>query len=329
MKDSYRSLFWPVILIGIGLLLLLANLGLLPELSLAYLLRFWPLILIVIGLDMLIGRRSALIGGLIGLAAVGLVALGLLFGQSLGIQPTQQGKTEQFQTPVGQATAADINLDLSIQPVELRALPASSDQLLDASIGHYGEMDFKVSGAERKSVLLAQSSISITGDLSWIGADNSLRWEIGLTPAVPLDLSINASTGSSTLDLSGLNLTSFKLDASTGSCNLTLPASAAAYEGSIESSTGSMNISLPAGTNLTLHIDGSTGSLNFSLPANAALRVEVRNSGTGSVNLPSNLAKLSGEEKKEGVWESAGFAQANARITLIFDDLSTGSLNIH
>ena len=48
----YRSLFWPVILIGIGVLWLLGNLGIIEPVSLGGLLRFWPVLLIVAGLDM-------------------------------------------------------------------------------------------------------------------------------------------------------------------------------------------------------------------------------------------------------------------------------------
>ena len=43
----YRSMFWPVILIGVGVIWLLSNLGLLPAASIAWLLNLWPLILIV------------------------------------------------------------------------------------------------------------------------------------------------------------------------------------------------------------------------------------------------------------------------------------------
>jgi len=328
MRNNYHSLFWPVILIGVGLLWLLSNFGMLPNISWAYLLRFWPLILIVIGLDMLIGRRSAVIGALIGLGAVALVVLALIFGPRISPVPSVEGKTEQFQTALEQTTSADVRLDFSVQPVEVRALPAGSDQLLDASIGHFGTMEYQVSGEASKTITLRQQDNITFDELSWIGLDDTLRWDIALSPAVPIDLTIDSSTGSQNLDLSGLNLTSFTMDASTGSCRLSLPASTAGYEGSIEASTGSLNVTLPANTNLTLHLDGSTGSLNFDLPAGAALRVEIRDSGPGSVNLPAGMTKLSGEDDKEGVWESAGYANAAARITLIFDDLSTGSMNI-
>jgi lia operon protein LiaF len=68
MENARRQggLFGPVLLIGLGILFLLSNLGLLTLDIGSLIARFWPLILIAIGLDLLLGRRSGL-GGLIAL----------------------------------------------------------------------------------------------------------------------------------------------------------------------------------------------------------------------------------------------------------------------
>jgi len=53
-----HGLVGPVILVGLGAILLLENMGLLSGNLWTVLLRMWPLILIAIGIDLLIGRRS-------------------------------------------------------------------------------------------------------------------------------------------------------------------------------------------------------------------------------------------------------------------------------
>ena len=68
------GLFWPVILIGLGVILLLSNLGRLPADPWPLLSRLWPVILIVIGLDILLGRRSVW-GGVFS-AALALLVIG-------------------------------------------------------------------------------------------------------------------------------------------------------------------------------------------------------------------------------------------------------------
>ncbi|MBC7250601.1 MAG: hypothetical protein H5T62_09990 [Anaerolineae bacterium] len=54
------SVFWPLMLIGVGVVLLLANLGYLPWQAWSVLWRLWPLLLVALGIDLLIGRRSVL-----------------------------------------------------------------------------------------------------------------------------------------------------------------------------------------------------------------------------------------------------------------------------
>jgi hypothetical protein len=60
-----RDLFWPVILIGAGLLFVLSDLGGLPLNEFSGLQQWWPLGLILIGFDWLLGRRLPLLGALV------------------------------------------------------------------------------------------------------------------------------------------------------------------------------------------------------------------------------------------------------------------------
>jgi len=53
------SLVGPIILIGLGIVFLLNNLGLLSWSVWEVILRLWPILLIAIGLDILLGRRWA------------------------------------------------------------------------------------------------------------------------------------------------------------------------------------------------------------------------------------------------------------------------------
>lgn len=57
MRRRYRSFFWPVVLIAIGVIALLVDLNVISSDRLYRLADLWPLILIVIGLE-LIARRT-------------------------------------------------------------------------------------------------------------------------------------------------------------------------------------------------------------------------------------------------------------------------------
>ena len=70
------SLVGPLILIGLGVVFLLNNLGILSWSVWEVIFRLWPILLVAIGLDLLVGRRSTL-GSLLALALTLIILLRL------------------------------------------------------------------------------------------------------------------------------------------------------------------------------------------------------------------------------------------------------------
>lgn len=70
MEDqvAHRSLFWPIVLIGVGIALLLSNLGLLA-ITQATVAKLWPVGLIALGLRALTEHRSPAWSAASGVAA--------------------------------------------------------------------------------------------------------------------------------------------------------------------------------------------------------------------------------------------------------------------
>ena len=54
----YRSLFWPVVLIGAGVMWLLYSLDVISASNLEVLALVWPVFVIGIGVDLMVGHRS-------------------------------------------------------------------------------------------------------------------------------------------------------------------------------------------------------------------------------------------------------------------------------
>ena len=114
----YRSLFWPVVLIGVGVIWLLANLNVIPAGGLWILARFWPLLLVWIGLDILLatarrcgsGYRDRCCG------SGGTTGGGRPF-MGLGVRGiSRELYVERFSEPKGQATSAEIFLTSQMRP---------------------------------------------------------------------------------------------------------------------------------------------------------------------------------------------------------------------
>lgn len=350
---QYRSLFWPILLIGVGVVWLLGNLGWIPTPSLRMLLRLWPLILIVIGLDIMFGRRSPIIGGLIGLGAVALVIALLLLAPSLGLDalgPSGELQTLIFSEPLGSATSARITLDLERYPTFVEALSAS-DLLIDAELDTYTDVKFSSRGTREKSVTLEPVE-DYSFDFDWTDWDTvGTRWEIGLSPDVPIDLMVDVGSGSATLDLMFLELTDLEIDGGSGSVDLTLPESSSLYSANIDGGSGSFDIEFESGAevraemdvgsgsfdivigssaDLDMRIDGGSGSISIDVPGDVGVRVVIRDGGSGSVRVPGSyrlVDDMGDDDRDTGIWETDGYSSAAHRVEITFDP-GSGSLTL-
>jgi len=319
-----RSLLWPILLIGVGIIWLLGNLGFIPAANFATLLSLWPLLLIVIGLDMLIGRRSTVASAIIGLLVVAAVIFFLLTAPAFNLPASGAIQSQIIVEPLGEASAAEVELHLSSLPARLYALEDSRD-LMRAEIDYFGSLYYSASGDATRRISLRH----ISGNAPMhIPFNPTARWDIGLSPAVPIDLSIDGSSGSAEINLTGLAISSLWFDQGSGSFKVILPMNPNEYIVTAIGGSGSLEIDLPEQTSLILHLDGQSGSIRMRLPDNAGVRLEVLDSGSGSVNFPSSLELVSGGEDKEGIWQSPGYESAVYKIEIICDDLGSGSFSL-
>ncbi|NLT35099.1 MAG: hypothetical protein GXX83_04305 [Gaiellales bacterium] len=343
----YRSLFWPVVLIGVGVVWLLANLGVISGLSVAALLRFWPLVLVFIGLDLLIGHRALWVGGVLGLLAVA-VAVVLYVGAAnwgWGIGD-ESISTHRYTEAVGNAASAEVRLDLSAAPSYLTAAEDAA-VLFDATITDRGEPTYEVSGGSERRVGLSLDRSG--GWFDWsLGGD--LRWDVRLGRGVPLALRMDRGSGSVEADLRRVQLTALTCDGGSGSMKLLLGgqggtvlplqfgggsgsteveiAEGTAFEAEVNMGSGGFRMTLGPDSMATVRCSGGSGGFRLDVPDGAALQVEVRDSGSGSVRLPSGMSEIRRGDGDEGLWETPGFAGAADRVTVIVESMGSGSVRI-
>ena len=301
------ELFWPIILIGAGVIFLLANLGLIPSNPWPIIWNLWPVILIVIGLDILFGRRS-LLGGLVGAAlGVALIA-GLIFlliaqpnlpGLNVGFGNAQL-QTRHLEAPLAGIEAANITLDYGSGDYRLYAL-SDSDKLIDGEVSYYGDLTFDVNASNNRANVRIDSHMSGVF-FGFMTPDE--RWDIGLNTQPTYALDLNYGSGGGDADLSQLKIS----------------------DGRIDGGSGHVNVRLPATGRFTLTADGGSGGLTFRVPGKMALRVEYER-GSGGINPSSRLHLVRGEFNRDGVYETENFGSASNAITLIVNG-GSGSINI-
>ena len=326
-RKVYRSFFWPVILLGAGVIWLLSNMKMISTSNLWILFELWPVLIVMAGLDLLFARRLPLVGALFGLLIIAGVVYVLLNGSALGLEERSEPRTERFTVDMGEAVSVDLDLNLSTQETVVNVLDDSTN-LLEAEIGHVGEIELIVSGTEEKFIDLQQ--VGVESWFAWALPDekgNQLTWEVYLSPDVPFDLDVDAGTGSSELDLSGVRLDQLRYDGGTGATTILLPASSEGYDTYIEGGTGSMEIVFPAESSLTVRLDAGTGKVILDLPEDSAAKIQVLDGGTGDLQLPDWISKVSGQEDRdEGVYQTDGFEDADHQLIIIVEDIGTGNI---
>jgi hypothetical protein len=324
----YRSLFWPILLVGVGIVWLMSNLGMIQPVSLGSILKFWPVLLIVFGLDMLFSRRYPWVGALVGLLAVaGVVAL-LMYGPKVGIQTNSDIKTETFTAPAKGVKTAEYTFDTSSSPVEIYALDNNNTDLISADITYRGTMRFDVSGTEQTSVRMSEYSDNSSW-LNWGFSFDNLKWDIGLSPEVPSAINLNGGSGSINMDLSGLQLTSLQTDLGSGSSDITLPQTKEPYKVDIASGSGSVTMRIPNETSLTMTLDTGSGSTTVVVPSKTALRIEVNDDGSGSFDLPNGLMKAPDSSSFDiGAWQTPNYDSSPDKILIEILGQGSGSITI-
>lgn len=331
------SLFAPIVLIALGAYFLLRNMGIVSGLNWIAALQLWPLLLIFIGVNIIVRQAprplGSLLSALVGLLAVAVFGYVLLFGENhpllarLGVTGQGDYQTETIDFAAENVRSAAIEIHLGALGGHLYALE-DSPNLIEGTVSYIGNLVFDTSvSGDRATVRLAARE----GGFWWFnpgnwGGDTSggSRWEVGLSPNVPLDLELDTGSGAAVLDLAGLTLSNLSLDSGSGSIELNLPPGD--YEVRQDAGSGSTRMTLPGEGRQTVIVDGGSGSMVFFLPASMAARVEV-DGGSGSFRPDDRFTLESGEQDDDGIWVTPGYDNAGDRLDLILD-IGSGSVRI-
>jgi hypothetical protein len=258
-----RSIWGAVVLIALGALLLLANLGVgfNPWTVLA---RYWPLILIFLGIGGLIDyfrvrsdpsaphvRTS---GAMIALVVV-VIIFALAFAHHRG-----RGRYLHEDKSVDLAGATSVAARINMPGGNLEISPGGP-ALLDARFDYADaegdpQTTYAVAGG------LGQLDISQTQPVVHMGGSNN-SWQLRFANNVPLDLSLDMGAGHGTLDLGGLDLTKLKINLGAGQLEVDLRgARTSDRDADIEGGVGQATIRLPEDVGVRVHADGGLGTIS-------------------------------------------------------------------
>lgn len=282
----------PLILIGLGIVFLLNNLGILSWNVWDVIFNLWPVLLISAGLDIIIGYRSGWGAVLSLLLTLALLAGALwLLGAGLG----QATTAEEIVQPLDWATQAEIKIAPAVGSLSIESL-SGSDNLAEGTLhlrsGERLARQFELEEETAKFAL--QSEGNFVGPFGGVGQG----WELALNPDLPLSLEASIAMGQADLDLTGLTLSDLEASMAMGQITVVLPG-----EGSFRAK-----------------VDGAIGQIIVVIPEGMEARVRLDAALVGR-QLPSEY------QSRDGVYTSPDYAGAENRVDLEVD-LAIGSVVI-
>jgi hypothetical protein len=286
-----------VLMIGLGIVFLLSNYGLLLLNVWEIILNLWPILLIAIGFDVFFGRRS-IWASLAALAIVIVILIGALWAFGIGINTGRPVAGEQITQALDSATQASIVLDPGVGSIHVNALEQSGVLLegrVSTSRGQQVNQDFSRDGDT------ANLSLKMTGNnfVYFPGRTNQWVWDLGVTPDVPVSLKVNLGAGEVNLDGTNLDLSDLNVDLGVGLARLDLPA------------TGNFNAK----------VSGAIGQIEVGIPQGMAVRIK-SSTAISNISVPPDFEKLG------DVYSSPGFATAESRVELQLSE-AIGSISVH
>jgi len=215
-----QRLFWPVALIGLGVLLLLDNLGYLPGGLWSYL---WPALLILVGAS-------------------------LIFGRAARHEPVDDSVS------LDGAGSAQITFEHGAGVLEVFS-GAPADTLLAGSFT--GGVAKRVDRhGDQTQVLLSTGPdpgwLSFILPWNWMGYRGQ-EWNVRLNPNPRLALHFKTGASETRLDLTDLRVAEMTLETGASSTRLTLPAHAGWTRARVASGAASVEVVVPPGVAARIH----------------------------------------------------------------------------
>jgi hypothetical protein len=257
-----------MVLITIGVVLLLNQMGRLPGDFWWTVWRYWPVILILAGIEVLLGisrsRWMYLLGVILAIGVVGgLVAYAVLRGDGL-VNERPAGATETIMHAVQDAGRAKVNLRMAGGAIELGSLSDSAN-LAEARI-QYSKRSNQVddryamrNGQAEWTLRSRQASSLVASGDEW-----SDKWTVKLNGRIPLELDVELAAGRIDADLRALRVSRVDVDVAAGSATIRLPEAEGTTEVTVKIAVGEITIIAPVGVGIRVWPSKLLGSLNIT-----------------------------------------------------------------
>lgn len=261
-RDRRGGVIGPLILIGLGVVFLLNNLGILDWSIWAVLLRLWPVLLVAAGLDLILGRLS-IWGSLLALVLTLAVLAVALWLSGAGLGVGRAARMEQVVQPLEGVSQAEVVINPGVGTLHIET-SKNPENLVEGTLGlgRREELETDFSVQDSTGVLTLRTERTSFGP-SVVGWTGQRVWDLKLTDQVPLRLETDLGLGQIDLDLTGLTVERLNVDQGIGQTVVVLP-DEARLEAKIQGAIGQTIVIIPESLEARIRLD--TGITERQIP---------------------------------------------------------------
>jgi hypothetical protein len=226
---------FPLVLIGLGIVFLLANAGYVGEGALRRLVDLWPIALVLIGLDVLFRDRSAAVALIVEVAVIAASVVYAVAGPATGLV-----SVGTHSTSVGRLDATSLALTVNYGAGRLVMHSGTSELVAVSS----SREDVRVQDV-RHSGSFAAVTVSPTNDQFPINTDRT--WDVVIPSDIPVALTANVGAGEFRFDLRDVKLDSARINGGASDLVVTLPKPVGDIPVTISAGASSITLEIPSG----------------------------------------------------------------------------------
>ncbi len=316
VRRRHIGIFWPLLLITIGVLLFLNNIGTIPGTGWDLILRLWPVILIVGGLDGLFRREGVVaavvflgLGVIFLLSNLGYIALSSwevllrywpVFLVAIGIDIII-GRRKIWSLVLGAVIGLLLVAGVAFLIVGAAGVANTQSQPVNFALNDVSQSNGSInmavgrldldSNAAAGSVLNGQLIMGALGSAEQSGSGSS--FSLNATPSSYVAVGLNNSPHWS-LHLNPAVQYNLNVNMAVGEANIDLSQQAKMQDVNLDLAVGQMTVRLPKNSAVSGEIKGAVGETVVYVPQGAAVRIHLDIGLTG-VSLPPGYVRNDNE----------------------------------
>lgn len=259
MRTRYSTLFWPALLILVGVFALLFNSGLVPVERLDRLVDLWPLILVVIGLELvarraLQGAAAEVAAALIVLLAIGAAAAYVALGPAIATGT----QTLEASGKVGNLSHATARIDVGAANITVSDSTSIGDDLFHAHIAYSGRKPDVNLDASSGDLHISQGNTS-----GFFFQNRRFVLNLQLSPSVTWKITVDSGAATDTFNLTRVRVAGIELNTGASREEITLGNPSGTVPITINGGALTVNVHRPQGVAASVAVSGGAVSLTF------------------------------------------------------------------